>query len=129
MSAASGLTLDTGALIALEKGSRRMVALIDAAYLLGLSVTVPTAVVVEWWRGQRGPAGRLLDAFDIEPLTENIARSAGLALSAVGGRPSPTDAVVMASAALRGDRVYTSDIGDLQRFQKVFAGVRLFRAS
>jgi predicted nucleic acid-binding protein len=125
----NGLTLDTGALIALEKGRRRMVALVDAAHALGLSITIPAPVVVEWWRGQRGPVAHLLDAFTVEPLRESLARSAGVALAALSGRPSPspTDAVVMASAALRGDKVYTSDVEDLQRFRAIFPAVRIFR--
>ena len=63
----------------------------------------------------------------VEALDEALARSAGRALAHVAGRPSATDAVVMASAARGGDRVCTSDIGDLQRFQRVFPAVRLLR--
>jgi hypothetical protein len=33
--------------------------------------------------------------------------------------------VVMASAARRGDIVYTSDVGDLTRLRAVFPGVRV----
>jgi hypothetical protein len=35
------------------------------------------------------------------------------------------DAVVMASAALRGDVVYTADVHDLSRFQAFFPSVRV----
>lgn len=37
------------------------------------------------------------------------------------------DAVVMASAALRGDVVYSADIGDLTKFQEFFPSVRVLR--
>ena len=37
----------------------------------------------------------------------------------------PIDAVVMASAALRGDVVYTSDVGDLEKLRRHFPGVRV----
>ena len=47
---------------------------------------------------------------------------------AVQRAPSATDAVVMASAALRGDLVYTSDMSDLERLRPVFPSVRLLRA-
>lgn len=123
----NGLTLDTGALIALERRDRRALRMVAGAVHDELVITVPAAVVVEWWRGQRGPAATLLEAFDEEPMTWELARVAGEALAAVGGRPSPVDAMVMASAARRGDRVLTSDIDDLQRFAGVFPAVRLFR--
>jgi hypothetical protein len=61
----------------------------------------------------------------VDPLDEALAKAAGEALSAV---PSATavDAVVMASAARRGDIVYTSDFDDLTRLQSCFRGVRVF---
>lgn len=120
------LTLDTGALVALERGDARAHALVERAGRGG-RVFVPISVVVEWWRGQRGPAARLLDGFDVEPLSLVVARAAGEALGRVRRGPSPTDAVVMASAAQRGDVVLTSDLDDLVRLQAHFPGVRLLR--
>lgn len=123
-----GLTFDTGALIALERRSARMRQVWDAALAYAVPITVPAPVVVEWWRGQRGPIGRLLDAVHVEPLTEELARIAGAALAATGPGPSVVDAVVMASAAQRGDRVYTADIADLERLTVALPSVRLLRA-
>lgn len=37
------------------------------------------------------------------------------------------DAIVMATAALRGGVVYTSDFGDLDRLRSHFRGVRVLR--
>lgn len=125
----SGLTLDTGALIALERRVRRAMLLVDRARAGGGRITVPAAVVVEWWRGQRGPAAHLLEAFHVEPLALLLARSAGEALARVGQGPSAIDAIVMASAASRGDAVLTSDIDDLDRLRDVFPAVRLFAVS
>lgn len=90
-------------------------------------ITVPAAVVVEWWRGQQGIARRLLAPFDVEPLTGELAHVAGEALAKVGAGPSVVDAIVMASAAQRGDIVYTSDVDDLERLREQFPGVRLLR--
>lgn len=87
-------------------------------------MTVPSVVVVEWWRGQRGPVSRLLDGVTVEPLSFDLARSAGEALVMASGA-SVTDAVVMASAAQRGDIVYTTDIDDLSRLAVCFPGVRV----
>jgi predicted nucleic acid-binding protein len=123
----SGLTLDTGALIALERRSPRALALVAAAQERGEPVTVPAAAVVEWWRGQRGPVARLLDSFDVEPVDRTLAELAGIALARVAAGPNPTDAVVMASAARRGDRVLTGDIEDFVRLAPVFPTVRVLR--
>jgi predicted nucleic acid-binding protein len=92
-----------------------------------MPITVPTAVVAEWWRGQRGPNARLLDATDVEPLTEDLARMVGEALAVTRSRggASVVDAAVMASAAQRGDLVLTGDVKDLAPFCTVFPGVRV----
>jgi hypothetical protein len=91
----------------------------------GATVTVPTAVVVEWWRGQRGPAARLLDGLVAEPLTLRLARVAGEALARHGRGAGGTDAVVVASAAQRGDIVLTSDVAGLEPLREAFPGVRV----
>jgi len=123
----TGVTLDTGAVVALERRDTRTLALLVAVTQRRALITVPSAVVVEWWRGQRGPASRLLQDFAVEPLTLMLARSAGEALGRCGRGPSPTDAIVMASAAQRGDLVLTGDIEDLCKLQTVFPAVRLLR--
>lgn len=120
----TGLTLDTGALIAIERGDRHTAGLVRIALDRRARVTVPAPVVIEWWRGQRGPIARLLDAFEVEALGERLARVAGEALARVHGATA-IDAVVMASAAARGDAVITADLADLERLRVVFPGVRL----
>ena len=120
----NGLTLDSGALIALERKKRRVAVLVDEARARGHEVSVPMPVLVEWWRGSPEHV-RLRRAFEVIPLDESTARSAGRALGVVGAGPSAVDAVVMATAARRGDVVLTSDLRDLQRLQQVFPGVRL----
>lgn len=120
----AGITLDTGALIAIERRSERMWLIWRRALVHKQRVTVPSVVVVEWWRGQRGPVSRLLDGVTVEPLTYDLARIAGEALVRTPGA-SVTDAVVMASAAQRGDVVYTADIDDLSRLAMCFPEVRV----
>ncbi len=120
-----GLTLDTGALIALERRSGRMPKVWRAALAARRRITVPTVVVAEWWRNQRGEIGQLLRAVDVEPLTLELAQIAGVAL-AESGRRRAIDAIVVASAAQRGDVVYTSDVTDLSCIASTsFPGVRV----
>jgi len=120
----AGLTLDSGALIGLERRHHRIRRVFATAVRDNVRVTVPAAAVVEWWRGRTDLAEDILAAVDVEPLDEALARAAGEALAAV---PTATavDAVVMASAARRGDVVYTSDFDDLTRLQRYFRAVRV----
>jgi hypothetical protein len=89
----------------------------------GYELTVPTPVIVEAWRGGKRSArvAALLEACVIEPLFPDLARIAGEA------RATVVDAVVMASAARRGDRVLTADFADLDRLRSHFPEVRLLQ--
>jgi predicted nucleic acid-binding protein len=128
MARSLGLTFDTGALIALERRRQRMADVFRRATQRGVPITVPASVVAEWWRGQRSQLARdILAAVDVEPVTEPIARAAGEALAATRRRNS-VDAVVVASAAMRGDIVYTSDVADLTRLAAHFRSVRILGA-
>jgi hypothetical protein len=119
-----GLTFDTGALIALERRTQRVWEIYRTAMHNHVAVTVPVAVVIEWWRGRTDVRERILGGVRIEPLHTALAQAAGGALAAVRSASS-VDAVVMASAALRGDVVYTSDVGDLEKLRAHFPGVRV----
>lgn len=122
-----GLTFDTGALIALERGEKRMRTVSLAARASGALVTVPAPVLIEWWRN--GPRQRaVLDAITVERTTERLAMLAGEAIAAVHGA-TPIDALVVASAAQRGDVVYTSDFDDLDRLRAHFPSVRVLSVS
>lgn len=121
------ITFDTGALVAIERRDRTMLALMTAALASGARITVPSPVVSEWWRGQRGPAARILDAVLIEPLSASLAKVVGETLGDIRGA-TLVDAVVVASAARRGDLVLTSDVEDLTRIRDVaFPSVRVRR--
>ena len=118
------ITLDTGALIALERRKQRMREILEHALGRNQRITVPADVVGEWWRGRSDVRDAILESVDVEPLSEELAKLAGEAIAAVRGA-TLVDAVVMASAASRGDLVYTSDVGDLERLRKHFPGVRV----
>ena len=120
----AGLTLDTGALIALERRRHRMRKVIDVATRDAVPITVPVVVLAEWWRGRSDLRDLIRRMVTVEPMYEALATAAGEALASVGDA-SVADAIVMASAARRGDVVYTSDFGDLQRLQTAFPTVRV----
>jgi len=123
----TGITFDTGALLALERRKQRMKEIVERALAKGQPITVPADVVAEWWRGRTDLRQRILESVDIEPLTEALAKRAGEALATVKGA-TVVDAIVMVSAASRGDIVYSSDVGDLETLGRYFPGVRVLRA-
>jgi predicted nucleic acid-binding protein len=123
----TGITFDTGALIALEHRRQRMKSIVEHALAKNQSITVPADVVGEWWRGRTDVRELILESVDVEPLTQPLAKLAGEALGAVRGA-TLVDAIVMASAASRGDIVYTSDVEDLERLRRYFPGVKVLRA-
>lgn len=123
----STVTLDTGALIALERRRPRMWKVLDRARGLGIVPVVPADVIAVWWRGRSDIREDIIASVMVEPLTARLAKLAGECLARVVGATS-VDAVVMASAAQRGDAVYTSDVSDLERLRAFFPGVRVFSA-
>jgi predicted nucleic acid-binding protein len=118
----TGLTFDTGMLIALERRNRKAKILIAGVPERGVTMTVPAVVVAEWWRGNPGQRS-ILEPMVVEPVTDRVARLAGEAMAALGS--TLVDAIVMASAAQRGDIVYTSDIEDLELLRTHFVSVPL----
>jgi predicted nucleic acid-binding protein len=120
----SGITFDTGVLIALERRNQRAWHVYHEARIRKVPIHVPTAVVAEWWRGRTDACEHARSGVLVEALSESLARLAGEALSKVR-RATVVDAIVMASAASRGDVVYTSDYEDLERLRAFFPGVRV----
>ena len=106
----TGITYDTGALIAAERNDRRMWAL-HAAFLAEEVVpTVPAPVLAEAWRGgsRQASLARLLTMCEIEDLTEARSRAVGV----LAGRSHHDDIVevaVVEGAARRGDAIITSN--------------------
>jgi hypothetical protein len=120
----NAVTGDTGFLIGLERAKPRAIALLAAARRRSLLISIPAAVVAEWWRGDRHQA-KILKLVEVEAMTERLAKSAGEALAAVADA-TVVDAIVMASAAARGSVVYTSDYEDLQQLrERHFRSVRV----
>ena len=127
-----GVTFDTGALIALEARRLAMTKVFHTAIANGVPITVPAVVVAEWWRpGERQKQrATLLRSVHVESLDKHLAMAAGVALGTLSNATA-IDVIVMASAATRGDTVYTSDFGDLSALRAgvpAFARVRIERA-
>ena len=121
-------TFDTGMLIALERRKRPAWEAFRAIVRRGLVPVVPAIVCVEWWRGRSDAREEILQAVIVEDMPAPLWRAAGEALGAVR-EASLADAIVMASAALRGGGVvYTSDMADLTVLQRHFPTVHLLPA-
>lgn len=113
-----GLTFDTGALIALERRRHAIRKIFTTAIEDDVPIIVPTVVIAEWWRRGAHEKKRteILRTVQLEALDVHVARLAGIAIGIVPGAGT-IDAIVMASASLRGDTVYTSDLDDLTRLR------------
>src|SRR5579875_3435563 len=114
--AVTGLTLDTGALIALERGDSRIRALLRRALENHMTLAVPASVVAQSWRGgpRQARVARLLGdpAGDVPPLDEMTARAVGL-LCGRSGHPDIVDVHVALHARDRNQAVVTSDPDDV----------------
>jgi len=108
--ATRGVTFDTSVLIALEQRKASALALLRACRLSRARITLPAPVVAEWWRGHHRD---LLEIGEVEPLTKAIALRAGELLAKTRGATA-IDALVVASAAQRGDMIVTGDLADLR---------------
>lgn len=115
---AAGIVMDAGALIALDRGDKRMIALLGRALAQGRRFRVPAGVVGQAWRDGRVQAtlARFLRSVEVEivPLDEQLARSCG-ELCGAKGSMDVIDASVVIVARERRDPIVTSDPNDLRR--------------
>lgn len=115
----AGLTLDTGALLALDQPSRAvaMQARLDEARRRGGTICIPAECVAQAWRSSRQVRlARLLRSPDIDVavMTGGVARSVGL-MCAASGHSDVVDVHVVRCARQRHHAVVTSDPGDIAR--------------
>ena len=109
------MTYDAGALIAADRGERRMWARHRALLANRAVPTVPAPVVAQTWRGggRQALLSKLLVGCDVEALDDDQARRVG----ALVGKAATTDIVdasVIEGALRRADLVISSDRSDLQ---------------
>jgi predicted nucleic acid-binding protein len=111
----SGLTYDSGALIAAERDDRRMWALHARALWRGVRPVVPAGVLTEVYRSARqANLARLLRGCQIDPLDETAAKAAGALLGRCSQDPGAVDASVAEGALRRGDAVVTGNEAHLR---------------
>lgn len=112
----AGVTYDTGALVAADRNHREMWAL-HAGYLREEVVpVVPAPVLAQAWRGgvRQARLSRLLRMCDVEPLSEEMAKSVGV-LAGRAKHEDVVDVAVVEGAIRRGDAVVTSDAGHVRK--------------
>jgi predicted nucleic acid-binding protein len=119
-----GITLDTGALIAIERRKQRGNHLLELAKMRLAVLSVPVPVVAEWWRGRTETRGKILDVVNVAAISLAVVKAAGEALARVD-ESTVVDAMVMAFAASRGDVVFTEDVDDLERLRAFFPSVKV----
>ena len=112
-----GVTLDTGALIAIERADRKMQALLDEAHAAGLPIDIPAGPLAQAWRSgpRQARLARTLHLANvtIPALDEPNAKAAGI-LCVQRGTRDPIDASVVLNARRRNQAVVTSDPADLR---------------
>lgn len=109
--------MDTGGLLALERGDARLRALLRRALEADLPIAVPAGVVARAWRGgpRQARVARLLadPATAVPPLDDLTARAVGL-LCGRSGHPDIGDVHVALHARHEHHAVITSDAGDVR---------------
>jgi len=121
--------LDTGALIAAERGKERAARFFRLAHVGRARLVVPLPVVAEWWRGRTDVRDAILGAASVVASVD-AAKAAGLALAHIRNVDGAmtVDAIVMATAALLDAVVVTADVADFRLLAAHFPGVTLLTA-
>lgn len=110
----SGVVLDAGAFIALERRSQPVVHLFQLFRERGTPLVTSAGVVAQVWRGtaRQAPIAFVLQHTRVVDLGREVARVLGKMLGATGHH-DPIDAHVVLLARERGWPVLTSDPDDL----------------
>jgi hypothetical protein len=110
----SALILDAGALVAVDRTDRAMIARLRAAQQHSLDLRSNAMVIAQVWRdrhGRQAGLAQLLRAVDVRAVSSYDGRQAGVLLGMTGTK-DPVDATVVLLAG-PGDRILTSDPQDL----------------
>ena len=114
----TGITLDTGGLIAMDRNDRRVLTLLARAAELGMRITIPATALAQAMRNPARQArlSRLIrqPSTDLMALNGPDATAVGLLLASTAAR-DVVDAHVVVCAERAGQAVVTSDAADLRR--------------
>jgi hypothetical protein len=111
----NALVLDAGALIAIDRDDRQVHKTVRDAHRMGVQVLTNSMAVAQVWRdskGRQAELAKVLRGVRVQPVTPDDGRKAGELLE-TAGLSDAIDASV-ALLAETGDRVLTSDPGDLR---------------
>jgi len=124
----TGITLDAGGLIAVDRGDRRVLALIARAAEYGDRVTIPATALAQTIRvpARQARLSWLMrqPETDLVALDGSDATAVGLLLAQTG-TSDIVDAHVVVCARRAGQAVITSDPGDLRRLAPDLRLVRI----
>jgi hypothetical protein len=125
----SGLTLDTGALLAMDHPGKAIVmqARVDETLRRGGTLCVPAGAIAQAWRNSRqARLARLLKSRDVDIaiMTPNVARGVGL-LCGRTGHDDVIDVHVVLCARERRHAVVTSDPDDMFRIDPELPLIRV----
>lgn len=109
------VVLDSGALIAIERGDREMWSILGRELAAGRVPVTHGGVVGQVWRGGGGRQARLaaaLRGLDVRAIDDDLGRRAGVLL----GRAGDADVIDAALVLLAedGDEIFTADPADLE---------------
>jgi len=107
--------LDAGALFAIERGDREMIAVIKRERQEGRAPRTHGGVIGQVWRGGRGRQAnlaRLLPGIHVRAIDAGLGRQAGVLLDSAGLSDVVDAAVVL--IADDGDEIFTSDPSHLR---------------
>ena len=114
--------MDAGALVALDRGDKRMIALLQRALAQRRHFRVSAGIVGQAWRDGRVQVtlARFLRSEEVEmiPHDEELARSCG-ELCGASNTPDIIDASEVILARDRRDAIFTSDPNDLKRLDPI----------
>ena len=112
----SALVLDAGALVAVDREDRTMMARLRVAQRAGLELRSTGVVITQVWRDastRQANLARLLRSVDVKAVDEQLGREAGVLLGRAGTKDA-VDATIVAVSDT-GDRILTGDPGDVTR--------------
>ena len=120
----ASLSFDTGVLVALERRDSLAWAWLRRATERNVAPLVSTAALAEAWRGGRQTwLARALRGCEMAPVSEALARAAGVACGATGAHT--VDAIIAATSAARGATLLTADLDDMHRLADHFRSLRV----